>query len=52
MGTINLGAFGLRVLRRLDTEVPDALPDDLVGRQERESRGQGVRPAGQMSRAA
>ncbi|CAA9435310.1 MAG: Polyketide synthase modules and related proteins, partial [uncultured Pseudonocardia sp.] len=38
MGTINLGAFGLRVLRRFDTEVPDALPDDLVGQQERESR--------------
>ena len=37
MGAINLGALGLRVLRRFDTEVPDALADDLVGVQERES---------------
>lgn len=36
MAAINLGAFGVRVLRRFDTEVPDALADDLVGVQERE----------------
>jgi amino acid adenylation domain-containing protein len=36
MGSINLGALGLRTLRRFDTEVPDSLPDDVVGVQERE----------------
>lgn len=35
---INLGGFAVRLLRRFDTEVPDSLPDDLVGAQERERR--------------
>ena len=30
--------FGIRLLRRFDTEVPDSLPDDLVGAQERGRR--------------
>ncbi|MFE9694033.1 amino acid adenylation domain-containing protein [Micromonospora sp. NPDC005806] len=32
------GGFLIRTLRRFDTEVPDSLPDDLVGAQERERR--------------
>ncbi|MDQ7802937.1 amino acid adenylation domain-containing protein [Amycolatopsis sp. A133] len=35
---INIGGFGVRLLRRFDTEVPDSLPDDLVGAQERERK--------------
>ncbi|WP_037305805.1 non-ribosomal peptide synthetase/MFS transporter [Amycolatopsis orientalis] len=35
---INVGGFSLRLLRRFDTEVPDSLPDDLVGAQERERK--------------
>ncbi|SFB44018.1 amino acid adenylation domain-containing protein [Amycolatopsis marina] len=36
--SVNLGGFCLRLLRRFDTEVPDSLPDDLVGAQERERK--------------
>ncbi|MCR6482002.1 amino acid adenylation domain-containing protein [Amycolatopsis sp. OK19-0408] len=35
---INAGGFALRLLRRFDTEVPDSLPDDLVGAQVRERK--------------
>ncbi|WIV54660.1 non-ribosomal peptide synthetase/MFS transporter [Amycolatopsis nalaikhensis] len=35
---INAGGFAVRLLRRFDTEVPDSLPDDLVGAQERERK--------------
>jgi hypothetical protein len=35
---INAGGFSIRLLRRFDTEVPDSLPDDLVGAQERERK--------------
>ena len=35
---VNAGGFSLRLLRRFDTEVPDSLPDDLVGAQERERK--------------
>ncbi|WP_410613650.1 amino acid adenylation domain-containing protein [Amycolatopsis sp. lyj-109] len=35
---INAGGFSVRLLRRFDTEVPDSLPDDLVGAQERERK--------------
>ncbi|MDX3192679.1 amino acid adenylation domain-containing protein [Streptomyces sp. MN03-5084-2B] len=41
---INGAGFALKLLRRFDTEVPDALPDDLVGVQERLASGAG-RPA-------
>jgi amino acid adenylation domain-containing protein len=30
--------FGIRLLRRFDTEIEDSLPDDLIGAQERENR--------------
>ncbi|SCG74711.1 non-ribosomal peptide synthetase/MFS transporter [Micromonospora coxensis] len=35
---ITLGGFAIRMLRRFDIEVPDSLPDDLIGAQERERR--------------
>jgi MFS family permease len=35
---VTLGGFAIRLLRNFDTEVPDSLPDDLVGAQERERR--------------
>jgi amino acid adenylation domain-containing protein len=35
---ITLGGFAIRLLRRFDIEVPDSLPDDLIGAQERERR--------------
>ena len=35
---ITAGGFAIRLLRRFDTEIPDSLPDDLVGAQERENR--------------
>ncbi|WP_406080749.1 amino acid adenylation domain-containing protein [Micromonospora sp. NBC_00858] len=35
---ITLGGFAIRLLRRFDLEVPDSLPDDLIGAQERERR--------------
>ncbi|MFG3714615.1 amino acid adenylation domain-containing protein [Micromonospora sp. NPDC047730] len=35
---ITLGGFAIRLLRRFDIEVPDSLPDDLIGAQEREKR--------------
>lgn len=35
---ITAGGFAIRLLRRFDTEVPDSLPDDLIGAQERERR--------------
>ncbi|MET8846329.1 amino acid adenylation domain-containing protein [Amycolatopsis sp. NPDC004625] len=35
---VNAGGFSIRLLRRFDTEVPDSLPDDLVGAQERERK--------------
>ncbi|MGW4498806.1 amino acid adenylation domain-containing protein [Micromonospora sp. NPDC004336] len=35
---ITLGGFAIRLLRRFDLEVPDSLPDDLIGAQEREKR--------------
>jgi len=35
---VTLGGFAIRVLRRFDMEVPDSLPDDLIGAQERERR--------------
>ena len=38
IGIVTAGMFGIRLLRRFDTEVPDSLPDDLVGAQERERR--------------
>ncbi|WP_243754546.1 non-ribosomal peptide synthetase/MFS transporter [Labedaea rhizosphaerae] len=36
--SINVGGFALRLLRRFDTEVPDSLPDDLVGAQQRKQK--------------
>jgi amino acid adenylation domain-containing protein len=42
---INCGGFALKLLRRFDSEVPDALPDDLVGVQERLASG-AVKPTG------
>ncbi|WP_412538001.1 amino acid adenylation domain-containing protein [Longispora sp. K20-0274] len=45
MALITLIASRLRILRRFDTEVPDALPDDLVGAQERARRQQERTPA-------
>ncbi len=38
MLAVNFGGLSLRLLRRFDTEVPDSLPDDLVGAQERERK--------------
>ncbi|MGW1062488.1 amino acid adenylation domain-containing protein [Micromonospora rubida] len=35
---VTLGGFAIRLLRRFDMEVPDSLPDDLIGAQERERR--------------
>ncbi|MEA5361539.1 amino acid adenylation domain-containing protein [Amycolatopsis sp., V23-08] len=35
---INVGGFAVKLLRRFDTEVPDSLPDDLVGAQVRERK--------------
>jgi MFS family permease len=35
---VTLGGFLTRLLRRFDVEVPDALPDDLVGAEERKRR--------------
>ncbi|HEY0696410.1 MAG TPA: MFS transporter, partial [Micromonospora sp.] len=35
---VTAGGFAIRLLRRFDTEVPDSLPDDLIGAQERERR--------------
>jgi surfactin synthase thioesterase subunit len=35
---VNVGGFAVKLLRRFDTEVPDSLPDDLVGAQERERK--------------
>ena len=35
---ITLGGFAIRMLRRFDIEVPDSLPDDLIGAQERQRR--------------
>ncbi|WP_410812627.1 amino acid adenylation domain-containing protein [Micromonospora sp. 067-2] len=35
---ITLVGFSIRLLRRFDLEVPDSLPDDLIGAQERERR--------------
>ncbi|MFJ1759828.1 amino acid adenylation domain-containing protein [Amycolatopsis sp. NPDC088138] len=35
---INIGGFAVKLLRRFDTEVPDSLPDDLVGAQVRERK--------------
>ena len=35
---VTTGGFMIRTLRRFDTEVPDSLPDDLIGAQERERR--------------
>ncbi|MGN9806188.1 amino acid adenylation domain-containing protein [Micromonospora sp. L32] len=35
---ITLGGFAIRMLRRFDVEVPDSLPDDLIGAQERQRR--------------
>ncbi|MEU8053386.1 non-ribosomal peptide synthetase/MFS transporter [Micromonospora haikouensis] len=35
---VTLGGFAIRLLRRFDVEVPDSLPDDLIGAQERERR--------------
>jgi len=35
---ITFGGFMLRLMRRFDTEVPDSLPDDVVGAQERQNR--------------
>jgi amino acid adenylation domain-containing protein len=35
---VTLGGFMIKVLRRFDVEVPDSLPDDLIGAQERERR--------------
>ncbi|MBO4206896.1 non-ribosomal peptide synthetase/MFS transporter [Micromonospora echinofusca] len=35
---VTLGGFAIRTLRRFDVEVPDSLPDDLIGAQERERR--------------
>ncbi|GAA2715028.1 amino acid adenylation domain-containing protein [Micromonospora olivasterospora] len=35
---VTLGGFAIRMLRRFDVEVPDSLPDDLIGAQERERR--------------
>jgi len=40
---INIGGFTLRLLRRFDTEVPDSLPDDLVGAQERQRKTEAAR---------
>ncbi|MGW5054170.1 non-ribosomal peptide synthetase/MFS transporter [Actinokineospora sp. NPDC004072] len=35
---VTAGGWAVRTLRRFDTEVPDSLPDDLVGAQERANR--------------
>ncbi|RGC69155.1 Tyrocidine synthase 3 [Micromonospora sp. MW-13] len=35
---VTVGGFAIRLLRRFDMEVPDSLPDDLIGAQERERR--------------
>jgi amino acid adenylation domain-containing protein len=35
---VTAGGWAIRTLRRFDTEVPDSLPDDLVGAQERANR--------------
>ncbi|MEH0844049.1 amino acid adenylation domain-containing protein [Micromonospora sp. CPCC 205711] len=35
---ITVGGFAIRMLRRFDLEVPDSLPDDLIGAQERQRR--------------
>ncbi|MEH0982521.1 non-ribosomal peptide synthetase/MFS transporter [Micromonospora sp. CPCC 205556] len=38
LALITGGGFLIRALRRFDTEVPDSLPDDLIGAQERARR--------------
>ncbi|MEV4245060.1 amino acid adenylation domain-containing protein [Streptosporangium canum] len=42
MAAITIGASTIRLLRRFDTEVPDSLPDDLIGMQERQRRLKGT----------
>ncbi|WP_433256779.1 non-ribosomal peptide synthetase/MFS transporter [Streptosporangium sp. CA-135522] len=42
MAAVTVGASGIRLLRRFDTEVPDSLPDDLIGMQERQRRLKGT----------
>lgn len=46
---VTMGGFAIRILRRFDIEVPDALPDDLVGQQERQRRLERNRRAGQVA---
>ncbi|MFC7613074.1 MFS transporter [Actinokineospora soli] len=38
LAVVTAGGWAVRTLRRFDTEVPDSLPDDLVGAQERANR--------------
>jgi hypothetical protein len=38
LAVITVAGFLIRPLRRLDTDVPDSLPDDLIGMQERSRR--------------
>ncbi|WP_433414231.1 amino acid adenylation domain-containing protein [Microtetraspora malaysiensis] len=38
MAAVTISASTIRLLRRFDTEVPDSLPDDLIGMQERQRR--------------
>ena len=46
--TVNaLAALGIRRLSRLDQDMPDALPDDLVGAQVLAARSRDREPAGQ-----
>ncbi|MFF5204854.1 amino acid adenylation domain-containing protein [Streptosporangium sp. NPDC000396] len=42
MATVTVCASTVRLLRRFDTEVPDSLPDDLIGMQERQRRLKGT----------
>ncbi|MFC7643997.1 hypothetical protein ACFQX6_27085 [Streptosporangium lutulentum] len=41
MAAVTVCASTIRLLRNFDTEVPDSLPDDLIGMQERQRRLKG-----------
>ncbi|WP_326820140.1 non-ribosomal peptide synthetase/MFS transporter [Streptosporangium sp. NBC_01756] len=42
MAAVTVCASAIRLLRNFDTEVPDSLPDDLIGMQERQRRLKGT----------
>ncbi|MFJ2031590.1 amino acid adenylation domain-containing protein [Streptosporangium sp. NPDC087985] len=42
MAAVTVCASTIRLLRRFDTEVPDSLPDDLIGMRERQRRLKGT----------